>query len=139
MIENIIQKAKAEGYENFDDLVAAYYCDTITGNSRMAIEQQLSRNWRLSKVLADISQAANNWTTWERRGFHEEMLRIIQSIVIAESSQGMNDLNHQIDLLDFSDDIIPITEVLRKMKWSIRSKVCMEYARWPVLKLTREI
>lgn len=123
MFKNILQSAEAEGYESFDDLVAAYYCDAITGDSRIAVEQQLSRNWRFPRVLADISQAANNWTTWERCGFHEEMLRIVESIVIAEGSQGRNDLKNRMDLLDFGGDLIPITEVLRDMKWTIRSKV----------------
>lgn len=82
--ETIMRHVDAAGFKSFDDLVTAYYSSTFSETSPLVIEQHLSRNRRLPKVIADVFQATNNWTPWERCGFHEEILKTAESMLIPE-------------------------------------------------------
>lgn len=84
--EGIMLQVEAAGFESFDDLVTAYYSNTFGDASLLATEQHLSRNRRLPKVIADVFRATSQWTPWERRGFHEEILKTAEGMLIAEGS-----------------------------------------------------
>lgn len=94
--ENIMQHAEAAGFESFDSMVSSYYSHTFSDISPLAEEQRLSRNRRLPKVISDISRAADGWSSWERRGFHEEILKTAESMVITESAEARNNVLSQI-------------------------------------------
>jgi hypothetical protein len=94
--EFILECTEATGFENFDTLVTAYYRETFHESSPLANEQRLSRNRRLPKVIADVFDATSAWSSWERRGFHEEILKTTESMLIAEKMSARDALNASI-------------------------------------------
>jgi len=84
LFECISDPLEASVFPNFDSLVTAYYCETFADSSPLANEQRLSRNRRLPKVVADLFSAAQTWTSWEARGFHEEILKTAEAMLISE-------------------------------------------------------
>ncbi|KAG8427332.1 hypothetical protein J3459_006800 [Metarhizium acridum] len=106
-VERIIQYLQSIGFESFDDLAAAYYSRACSDMSPMTTGQHISRNRRLAKVILDVLQAADNWTQWERRSFHEEILRVAESVVTSEISAMGDSLASQIaslaETLGFQD------------------------------------
>ncbi|GME25286.1 Basic-leucine zipper (bZIP) transcription factor [Neofusicoccum parvum] len=83
-IEYVLECAQTAGFDSFDALASAYYTGTFDDGSLLAAEQRLSRNRRLSKLLADVFDAARGWSAWERRGFHEEVLQSAEAMLVAE-------------------------------------------------------
>ncbi|KAL1619692.1 hypothetical protein SLS56_010024 [Neofusicoccum ribis] len=83
-IEYVLECAQTAGFDSFDALASAYYTGTFDDGSLLAAEQRLSRNRRLSKLLADVFDAARGWSAWERRGFHEEILQSAEAMLVAE-------------------------------------------------------
>lgn len=94
------------GFESFDALVTAYYIDDFGDGSPLANTQRLSRNRRLPKVLMDLFDAAQKWTAWERRGFHEEILKNSGSMLTAEGCAARNSLLAKLSpMLDEQDEL----------------------------------
>lgn len=125
-VESIMQHVQAVGFDSFDDLATAYYSSTFRDTSPLANEQHLSRNRRLPKVLSDVYQATDNWSHWERRGFHEEILKTAESMLTSEASTTRDSLLVQIgSLMDMQDvNNSPQTaESLQSMKRSIQYQV----------------
>ncbi|KAJ6444873.1 basic-Leucine zipper transcription factor [Purpureocillium lavendulum] len=105
---SIMKQVEAAGFETFDDLVTAYYRDTFTASSSLANEQRLSRNRRLPKVISDVFQATMDWTTWERYGFHEEILKTAEAMLISErAGAGGSLLTHVMPLIETADGAVP--------------------------------
>ncbi|KJK81228.1 hypothetical protein H634G_03762 [Metarhizium anisopliae BRIP 53293] len=106
-VESIIRHLQSIGFESFDDLATAYYSRTFSDLSPMTAGQHINRDRRLAKVILNVLQAADNWTHWERRGFHEEILRVAESVVTPELSATDDSLVSQIrslvETLDFQD------------------------------------
>jgi hypothetical protein len=87
-MDHMLACAKASGFESFDQLVTAYYKDEFSDGSPLSIEQRLSRNRGLPKVVGDVFNAAHNWSDWERRGFHDELLRTTETILTTEGERA---------------------------------------------------
>ena len=125
--ERIMQQAHAAGFESFDDVVTAYYGGTFSEASPLANEQRLSRNRRLPKVVADVGRAADMWTVWERRGFHEEMLKRAESMVMAESAGSSNQimslLTPLVDAQDGTINTAPSQDAMVGMKRVVQNEV----------------
>jgi hypothetical protein len=94
-IEWILECALDTGFENFDELVTAYYNATFESPT-LSNEQRLSRNRRLPTVIADIFEAADQWSDWEKRGFYEELLKATESMLISETAQAHGLINASI-------------------------------------------
>ncbi|EEP77456.1 predicted protein [Uncinocarpus reesii 1704] len=97
--ELIMECVAATGFDSFDTLVTAYYNETFGESSPLANEQRLSRNRRLPRVIADVFDAAGGWSPWERRGFHEEILKTTETMLLSESDRVRNVLNASITSL----------------------------------------
>lgn len=100
-LECVMECVMHNGFDNFDVLVTAYYNGTFAESSPLSYEQRLSRTRRLPKVIADICHAAGEWDPWERRGFHEEILKTTETILLSEGDGARNNLN---------DCIIPLAQ-----------------------------
>ncbi|RFU76198.1 bzip transcription factor, bzip-1 [Trichoderma arundinaceum] len=125
-IESIMETVQAAGFDSFDALVSAYYCDTFGEASPLANEQRLSRNRRLPKVIDDVFQATKQWSSWERRGFQEEILKTAESMLISEGAGARSSLMSKITpLLDSHDATNPVAtaEALVNLKRSIQDEV----------------
>jgi hypothetical protein len=122
-----MKSVEETGFDSFDELVAAYYGEDFHESSLLAYEQRLSRNRRLPKVIAEVSHAANQWTSWEKRGFQEEILKTSESILAAESNSVRNTLIPKIVLLmherKFSADKSSISQVIPLMKKLVQNEV----------------
>ncbi|KAG7289995.1 hypothetical protein NEMBOFW57_006374 [Staphylotrichum longicolle] len=79
------------GFDSFDALAAAYYSSSLPEPSRLASEQRLSRNRRLPRVMAEIFRAAAGWSTWERAGVNQEVIRAAECLLVEEgaAARGM--------------------------------------------------
>ena len=86
--ESVMERVETVGFENFDSLVAAYYSKTFPESSPLYIEEWLSRNQRLPRVLSEIFGSSAQWTVRERQGFNEGITKISESILTAEGSTG---------------------------------------------------
>lgn len=119
---SILEHVQAAGFESFDALVTAYYSDNFDESSALANEQRLSRNRRLPKVLSDLFHAADGWTPWERRGFHEEILKTAESMLISEGGVAKHTLLTKLSpLLDNQEACTP--EIVNAMKRSVQNDV----------------
>jgi hypothetical protein len=94
--EFIMECIMAIGLDNFDKLVTTYYVETFKESSPLANEQRLSRNRRLPKVIADLFCATKEWSTWERWGFHEEILKTTETMLISENSKARSAVDASI-------------------------------------------
>lgn len=125
-IESIMENVQAAGFDSFDALVSAYYCDTFAESSPLANEQRLSRNRRLPKVIDDVFRATEGWSSWERRGFHEEILKTAESMLTSEGAGARSSLMSKITpLLESHDASNPAAtaEALVNLKRSIQNEV----------------
>ncbi|KAJ5160051.1 basic-Leucine zipper transcription factor [Penicillium canariense] len=84
-LDSLLERVEDAGFENFDSLVTAYYSSTFPESSPLYIEQSLSRERRLSRVLWEIFRSSTQWAVREREGFNEEITKISESILITES------------------------------------------------------
>lgn len=124
--EGIMEHVQAAGFDSFDDLVTAYYNGTFGDASPLANEQRLSRNRRLPRVIGDVFEAAEQWTAWERRGFHEEILKTAESMLTSEGTGARPALLSKIGpLIESQDGVNPIAtaEALLAVKRAIQNEV----------------
>ncbi|KAL7798711.1 hypothetical protein V8C43DRAFT_242886 [Trichoderma afarasin] len=130
-IGTIMETVQAAGFDSFDGLVSAYYCDTFGEASSLANEQRLSRNRRLPKVIADVFQATKGWSTWERRGFQEEILKTAESMLISEGAGARSSVMSKIEpLIDSYDPTNPdvTADALINLKRSIQDELPNSWA-----------
>ncbi|GJN80411.1 hypothetical protein PLIIFM63780_003937 [Purpureocillium lilacinum] len=128
---SIMKQVEAAGFESFDDLVTAYYRETFTATSSLANEQRLSRNRRLPKVISDVFQATRDWTTWERYGFHEEILKTAEAMLVEErAGAGGSLLAHVMPLIESADGTVPASagETLLGLKKVIQHELPNSWA-----------
>ncbi|PHH77756.1 hypothetical protein CDD82_3374 [Ophiocordyceps australis] len=85
-IESVLTQAEAVGFDSFDQLATAYYCSTFAEPSPLATNQHQSRRRRLPRLVSDVFRATGQWTPWERRGFHDEVLKAAEALLRAEAS-----------------------------------------------------
>ncbi|EHK17169.1 uncharacterized protein TRIVIDRAFT_227013 [Trichoderma virens Gv29-8] len=130
-IGSIMENIQAAGFDSFDALVSAYYCDTFGEASPLANEQRLSRNRRLPKVIDDVFRATKGWSTWERRGFQEEILKTAESMLISEGAGARPSVMSKIEpLLNSHDPTNPeaTAEALTNLKRSIQDELPNSWA-----------
>lgn len=124
-VGSIIMYLETMGFENFDELVRTYYGQNFGEASFLCNEQRLSRNRRLPGVIASLFCAAARWTTWERRGFQEEILKATEAMLTSESLEAHSDLQTRAArVLEASRSTLPsVTSIVSPLKKSITSKV----------------
>lgn len=90
-LTTILAHLQQAGFDSFDALAAAYYSSSLPEPSRLAREQRLSRNRRLPRVMAEIFRAAAGWSTWERAGVNQEVIRAAECLLVEEgaAARGM--------------------------------------------------
>ena len=86
--ELMLECVQAVGSDSFDSLVITYYTEKFGASTPLANEQRLSRNRGLPKLISEVYQATNDWSDWERRGFHEEILKTTESILMSEAGRA---------------------------------------------------
>ncbi|KAF9889907.1 hypothetical protein FE257_006779 [Aspergillus nanangensis] len=96
----IIESVKHAGFSDFDTMVAGYYTFPFTKNSVADRAQKLSRAKRLRTVLSSLNQHSQKWTTWEVRGFQEQITEAAEGIYASEFAQlagqpGSQQQHHQ--------------------------------------------
>ncbi|KAF6795318.1 hypothetical protein CSOJ01_13499 [Colletotrichum sojae] len=111
---SVMEQAEAAGFASFDELVMAYYGEQLDESSPLANEQRLSRNRRLPRVVSDVYRRAGGWSSWERRGFYEEMLKIAEAMLASEGAAARASL---------AEGILPLAD------GGDRDKVCLRIRR----------
>lgn len=91
-VSSILAYMKTMGFENFDQFASTYYCHHFRDTSLICNEQRLSRNRRLPTVLASVCDNATKWSSWERRGFQEEILKATEAMLLSECRESHTDL-----------------------------------------------
>lgn len=91
-LDYLLERVEDAGFENFDSMVTAYYSSTFPESSPLSIEQSLSRERRLSRVLWEIFRSSTQWAVREREGFNEEITKICESLLITESCSAHSGL-----------------------------------------------
>lgn len=95
-LDYLLGRVEDAGFENFDSLVTAYYNSTLPESSPLCIEQSLSRERRLSRVLWEIFRSSTQWAVREREGFNEEITKISESLLITESCSAHSALVYKL-------------------------------------------
>lgn len=123
----ILSYLETMGFENFDDVVRTYYGQHFGEESFLCNEQRLSRNRRLPGVIASVFGAATKWSTWERRGFYEEILKATESMLISESLEAQDDLQMKAArVMEAPRSTLPRTaSAVSPLKKSVTSKVSL--------------
>lgn len=94
--EYVLYCLHTAGFDSFDGLATAYYSSNFDESSTLAMEQRLSRNRGLPNVIAELFRSASCWSDWERRGFHEELLKTTESVLVSESKRVPVDSLHMM-------------------------------------------
>lgn len=84
----VLRYIKTMGFDNFDQLARIYYCHHFRDSSLICNEQRLSRNRRLPSMFASVCGNATKWSTWERRGFQEEILKATEAMLLSECRES---------------------------------------------------
>jgi hypothetical protein len=133
-LDSLLERVEDAGFENFDSLVTAYYSSTFPESSPLYIEQSLSRERRLSRVLWEIFRSPAQWADREREGFNEEITKISESILIAESCSAHSVLVCRLEplMVDSHDGPTDITpQRIIEMKRTVTNEVSV----WNISKL----
>ncbi|KAH8800370.1 hypothetical protein F5884DRAFT_757978 [Xylogone sp. PMI_703] len=125
-VEYLVECARSAGFDSFDALVTAYYTAGFGESSSLTNEQRLSRSRRLPRVVADVFNASSQWSDLERRGFHEEILKITESILGTECYTAGDILRAGIE--SFTDaeshpDIIGMDKAILSIKMRVQSEL----------------
>lgn len=72
---------------DFDALAMQYYADDFEWGSALALEQRMSRNRRLPGLLAKLRQCVPTWSSGQRRGYQDEILKAAEDICARECSE----------------------------------------------------
>lgn len=83
-LKRMTSEARKAGYHDLDSALCGYYTAILPSGSMLSVEQRLSRNRRLPKIVASLSWNAQMWSPWERRGFQEELVRSAETVLIHE-------------------------------------------------------
>lgn len=117
-------------FNNFDDLVTAYYTGTFEQSSQLSNEQRMSRKRRLPGVISDLVRSAEQWSTQERCGFDDELLKATEAMLISENNKANDAMQSGItELLDAVDNgtELPIAETLSKLRSTISNDVSFHF------------
>lgn len=83
----IIECVKKAGFDNVDSMVSGYYTLTFDKNSVADRAQTASRGKHLRNVLSSLHENSRDWTTWEARGFRDQIVEAAEGIYGAEFSR----------------------------------------------------
>lgn len=83
-IRHIIDQASRAGFTTFDEAIEAYYIETFDETWPLHLDQRLSRNRRLPRLLGALRDASKEWSHWERRGFQEQITQGAEEILVDE-------------------------------------------------------
>ncbi len=122
----ILECINSIGFDNFDALVSAYYSEQFSESSPLSHEQRISRKRRLPKVVAEVLQAAANWSDREREGLQEEVLKQTESVLVAEGNKARDLLVTSFGPLNHAQngsDTTSTVQVLLDAKKTIESEV----------------
>ncbi len=126
-LQYVLDRINRIGFGNFDMVASAYYGGNFGESSPLADEQRISRNRRLPNVLLDIFRAANEWSEWERRGLHEEVLKQTERMLVPECIGACIILSGGISrLLEAENGMCTSSpaEIVLGMTTNIRNEVC---------------
>ncbi|KAI0975225.1 hypothetical protein F4678DRAFT_320588 [Xylaria arbuscula] len=82
--EYVLSCAQRAGFDSFDTMALHYYTRNFNPSSALALEQRLSRNRRLPELLAELRKQSTNWSTLQRRGYQDEILKAAEEICAME-------------------------------------------------------
>ncbi|KAI0422644.1 hypothetical protein F5X98DRAFT_324843 [Xylaria grammica] len=85
--EYVLSCAQRVGFDSFDTMALHYYTRNFHPASALALEQRLSRNRRLPELLAELRKQSVTWSTWQRRGYQDEMLKAAEEICTVEYNE----------------------------------------------------
>ncbi|KAJ8131699.1 hypothetical protein O1611_g1931 [Lasiodiplodia mahajangana] len=85
--EYVLSCAQRAGFDSFDTLSYHYYTRNFNPASALALDQRMSRNRRVPELLAELRKQAASWSTWQRRGYEDEMLKAAEEICITEFNE----------------------------------------------------
>lgn len=125
-LESLLEYVEDAGFETFDSLVTAYYSLTFSESSPLYIEQSLSRERRLSRVIWEVFRSSGQWAAREREGFNEEITKISESILLTESCSAHSALVGKLGplMVDPQDGPASITsQRVLEMKRIVTSEV----------------
>lgn len=87
---HVLKAVSAAGFDSLDDAVLAYYAETLKDDDRLRQQQRLSRIRRLPVLLKELHLAAQDWGPWQRRGFHEQIIKSTEDIIVAELQEHLS-------------------------------------------------
>jgi hypothetical protein len=83
-LDYVMERAQRVGFGDFDSIVTAYYTAPFSETSMLFNDQRLSRKRCLPQLLTKLRENSEKWTEWERKSFHEELVRDAEGILADE-------------------------------------------------------
>lgn len=87
---HILKAVAAAGFDSLDDAVLAYYTENLKDEDQLRQQQRLSRIRRLPVLLKELHLAAQDWGPWQRRGFHEQIIKSTEDIIVTELQEHLS-------------------------------------------------
>lgn len=85
-LSHVLKAVNAAGFDSLDNVVLAYYTKSLKDDDDESLrqEQRLNRIRRLPVLLKELHLAAQGWGQWQRRSFHEQIIKSTEDILISE-------------------------------------------------------
>ncbi|KAL4815492.1 hypothetical protein BDW67DRAFT_185767 [Aspergillus spinulosporus] len=83
----VLDWAQRVGFEGLDDLALQYYTHNFDARSSLALEQRMSRHRSLPTMVAELRRSCDGWSTWQSRGYLDEILKSAEEICAAECAE----------------------------------------------------
>ncbi|KAL6365725.1 hypothetical protein LRP88_01726 [Fusarium phalaenopsidis] len=82
--ESVLQTMRKAGFQDFDQMILAYYTAQFEENSLPAISQRASRSRRLKFTLRALHERSKTWPKRESRGLYEGLVEMTASLSAEE-------------------------------------------------------
>ncbi|KAH7115259.1 hypothetical protein B0J11DRAFT_618834 [Dendryphion nanum] len=80
----VLEAIRQAGFQDFEELVLAYYSSRFEWGSIPAMLQSVSRSRRLKATLLELHKCSSQWPRWESRGLYESVSEVVVSLCVDE-------------------------------------------------------
>jgi hypothetical protein len=108
-LEYVLDCAHQVGFDDFDEIMSAYYTSKFDDGSPLSFDQRQSRNRKLPGLLAAVRKSSATWTNWEKQGYYAELFRAAEVTLQAEFGSFICSRTSKGNMLDM-DSVISSQE-----------------------------
>lgn len=112
----VLEALRQAGFQDFEEMVLAYYTSRFEWGSVPAMHQSVSRSRRLKATLLELQKSSSQWPRWESRKFHKTVSEVAVSLYTAEMEALAQDPT-------FNSDRGETAKLISSLEWLLRDQV----------------